>query len=287
MAKFTIGFANMDEIAPFSIAVRESIQAAAAEHPDIDLVMRNNDLNDEEALRNVDEFVELGVDLAIISHVNERMGVEFQRRLVSTPVIAVDVPIQMKTYFGVDNPTLGRLAGKALTDWIGTHWGGQLDKLLVLTEYRVLDWLRSRVGETIQTLLKAFPRLAGREFFVDGGEFSTSFAMAYHVLETWQDECERIAVIGFVEDASLGATEAIMQLGMTDKAVVVGHMGSESLLDHLHDPESPVIAVTTSNPAEYGPRLLDLAERILNGERVSSHHYVATDLHTVDVLKKV
>lgn len=74
MTEFTIGFANQDEKNPFAVAVRQALEAEVAQHPDLRLIVRDNDLDTEKAKAHALEFAEIPVDLAIIFHIDERAG---------------------------------------------------------------------------------------------------------------------------------------------------------------------------------------------------------------------
>jgi len=83
-------------------------------------------------------------------------------RQAGIPVIAVDIPMNGATFFGVDNYRAGHLAGVAQGEWIAAHWHGQVDRVIALVEPRAgtlpaariqgqLDGLQSVVGEVPRT----------------------------------------------------------------------------------------------------------------------------------------
>jgi ABC-type sugar transport system substrate-binding protein len=273
-----IGFANLDEVSPFAIAVRESLQEAARQANDVELIIRDNNLNDERALQNVRDFVDEQVDLAIIFHINQRLGPQFKSVLGTTSIIAVDMPILLTTYFGIDNECIGAMAGNALVEWIDRYWNGQVEKVLALVDRRVLESSCARTLHAVDVLVEHFPHLLDAKFYVDcGNTYETTQSVTQDVLKSWKD-FHHIAVVGFNEVSTMGVIDMVNQLGMADQVAIVGHAASNLLRKELKKPDTRVIAATACYPEKYGPGLIDLAHRILNGERVPSRNYTQMEL---------
>ena len=93
-ATYKIGFANLSEEIPFAVDVRRGLERAAKELSNIDLVVADNRLDGERALKIVDNFIGKDVDLAIEYQLDARFGTvimdKYQR--AGIPVIAVDIP---------------------------------------------------------------------------------------------------------------------------------------------------------------------------------------------------
>lgn len=281
---YTIGFSNLTEESPFCIIVRESLEAAVAQHPNIRLICRDNALDDEKALANARHFAEVPVDLGIIFHINERIGPKLAQMLMvkRIPIIAVDVPIPLTTYFGVNNQHAGAMVGHALVDWINKHWDGKLDKVLATSETRVLESVRLRTSSTID-ILASLPGFDSENvLFIDSGhdrELTIEFAM--NILQRWS-EFHHIAAVGFSENSILGIVEAVRRLGRESDTVIVGQSGTEESFAELRRPGTPLIAMTNYRPYDYGPHLLDLALRVFNGEKLPLHNYIEPHLFTPD-----
>ncbi len=279
---YTIGYSSLCESMP-SVAFRSAtLQEAAAAHPEVRLLMLDNDLNDTKALANAALFAAQPVDVAIIFHINERLGPDINRLLIPRriPIIAIDIPIPMAVYFGGNNRESGRLAGEAQGAWIRAHWGGQVDKLLVLTEARVVSALRDRVDYTVRGLNATLPAPVSRDdtLYLDGG---SSRAMAaertYDVLRRWQD-CAHIALVATNDDSALGALDAARELGIEDRVAIVGHGADEQARVEITRPGSGFVASADYHFEQYGPRLMDLALRMLRGEHVPRENFI---VHTV------
>jgi ribose transport system substrate-binding protein len=131
---YTIGFANLTEDIVFTQLVRESIESAAEEAGNIELVLADNRLDGATALANAENFLTQGVDGVIEFQTDEAFGNVIMSRFRSegVPVIAIDIPMPGATFFGADNYYAGALAGEALAAWVQENWDGQADALLIL-----------------------------------------------------------------------------------------------------------------------------------------------------------
>ncbi len=282
-ATYTIGFANMCETVPFSATVRQGLEAAAAQYPNVRLVVRDNDLNNDKALANAQEFGELGVDLAIIYHIDERMGANLRSVLLKKriPVIAVDIPIPMTVFFGIDNQQAGYLAGEALGKWVQHNWGGAVDKVLVMTEQRALSAIRTRIDSAVQGLADTAQFDKGTIFYLDGGTHqTTAYERSVSVFNLWEG-IQRIAVICSNDDTAMGVIERAREMGREQDIAVIGQ-GANLAINEFPKPGNRFIASTAYYPEKYGEHLLPLALRMLNKERVPFENLIQPVAVTVD-----
>jgi ribose transport system substrate-binding protein len=216
------------------------------------------------------------VDVAIIYHLGEKIGPQiygtFFRNKI--PCIAVDIPLSpMANYFGVNNKQSGQLVGQAMTDWIQAQWGGLVDKLIVMTESRVLDFVKQRVDTAVTTLVSAFG--IGRDdiIYLEGkNQRHTAQTLAQGVLSRWKSY-ERIAILGFNDETALGALDAARTLGREQHVVVAGQ-GANLALDEFANPDTRMIASTAYFPERYGEYLVGLVEHLLHGERIPRENYM-------------
>ena len=157
--RYLIGFSNIYEQNPFTAAVRKQVEAYAEAHPQVDIIVRDNDRDTPRAIRNSQEFADADVDVAIIFHIDQRAGedVVLPLRLKNIPIISVDIPIDRTIYFGLNNERVGREAGQVLADWIKTHWDGQIDKTLVIAEQLLLSFFQQRFLCALDVLEEKIP----------------------------------------------------------------------------------------------------------------------------------
>jgi len=137
--RYRIGFANMTERMDFCRQVREGLEKSAQRLGNVDLLVRNNDLDRQRTLDNADWFVANNVQLAIEFQIDSRAGNVIMDKFnrAGIPVIAVDIPMPGATYFGADNYRAGFMGGQAVGRWVQQRWGQSPDRVLGLQAERV------------------------------------------------------------------------------------------------------------------------------------------------------
>lgn len=274
-----IGFSNLDERNPFTVTVRESLQAVAANTSNIRLVVRDNNLDTPTAKRNAQEFADIPVDVAIIFHIDERAGNEIVKPLRDRgiPIIAIDIPIERSIFMGINNEATGIQAGDILAEWINTHWDGKLEKILVLTEYRVLDIFRLRFDTAVNRLEARVPSFSRSNllYLDNGGEREITAERVAHVLDTWHD-AEHIAIISMNDKISQGAFDAIRQRQRNAHVAVLSYDGTDVALQEFATGDTSLVVSPLLDPQIYGQRVLELAIKLAKGEHVTQWNYIDT-----------
>ena len=132
--RYRIGFANMTERMDFCRQVREGLEKTAQSLGNVDLLVRNNDLDRQRALDNADVFVNNNAQLVVEFQIDSRAGNVIMDKFnrAGVPVIAVDIPMPGATYFRADNYRAGFMAGQGLGRWLHQHWPKPPDLVLSL-----------------------------------------------------------------------------------------------------------------------------------------------------------
>jgi ribose transport system substrate-binding protein len=269
---YRIGFANLGEAIPFAVDVRHSLERAAKEAGNIDLIVADNQLNGEVALTIADRLIVKEVDLAIEYQIDEKVGSlimnKFQR--ANIPVIAIDLPLVGATFLGADNYQSGYMAGEALGNWIKKNWQGEFHRLVILEEPRAGALPTARIDGQMDGLQFVIGEIPPAKITrLDCGNRSDiSEKQMAGVLKKCSEE-HRLAVITFNDDAALGALQAAQRLKREDDVVIVGQGADRMIRPEIRRPNSRVIGSTAYRPEKYGEKLIDLAFKILNGEPVS------------------
>lgn len=283
--KYVFGFSNVDEINPFTIKVRESLEAVAAERSDVELIIRDNNLDTERAIRNAQDFANADVDVAIIFHIDERAGQDVVKPLrdKNIPIISVDIPIARTVYFGLNNQTVGGEAGDVLADWIRQHWNGKIQKTLVMTEYRVLDIFRQRLEYAVYKLEEKIPTFSRENllYLDNGGNAEITSERVQSVLNRWHD-IDHIAIVCMNDNVAIGVLDAIEKTERYDDIALLSHDGTHVAVKEFESNKSSLIVSTHLDANEYGHGLIDLCIRMANGEKVDAYNYV----HTVPMTRE-
>lgn len=286
---YTIGFANQSEELPFAIDVRRSLERAAVDRKNIDLVIADNKLSGEEALRVADRLIDRDVDLVIEYQIDFNVSglIMDKFRQAAIPAIAVDIPMVGATFFGVDNYRAGHVGGKAIGRWIQENWDGHFDKVFVLEEPRAGALLATRMQGQLDGLGEVVGDIEREKLvYLDSG--NTSFISEAEVTEALRDlpDAHRVAVLCFNTDAALGALRAARRLQREEDIVIVGQGADRLLINEIRQPNSRIIGSTAYMPERYGPQMLELALQILAGEPVPPAVYtdhVFLDAQNVDL----
>jgi len=102
------GFGSQSADMPFSVAVTESLKAAAAS-AGVDLLILDNRYDGQTALKNADQFVRERVDLVVEFQIDQHIAPVIADKIsdAGIPMIAVDIPHPHATFFGVNNYRVG------------------------------------------------------------------------------------------------------------------------------------------------------------------------------------
>ncbi|NDJ61597.1 MAG: substrate-binding domain-containing protein, partial [Chloroflexi bacterium] len=274
---YRIGFANMSEEMPFGRDVRRGLEAAVQGTSNIELIVADNQLDPDTALRVADQLIEQQVDLVIEYQIDEQVGNLIASKFYAAgiPVISVDIPMVGATFFGVDNYTAGMMAGTVLGERVRDEWGGDFDFLTILEHPRAGNLPAMR----IQGQLEGFQRIIGalpteRVIRLDCGNTTHVSTREMHTLIERFGTDKRFAVISFNDDAAIGALQAAQQLACDDHVLIVGQGGDRRLRIELRNPNTRIVGSTAFHPESYGGKLLELAQKILAGDSVPPAVYI-------------
>lgn len=282
--QYTIGFANQSEELSFAVAVRRGLERAVATRSNTDLVIVDNKLSGEEALRVADYLIDREVDLAIEYQIDYHTGNLLMEKFkqADVPVIAVDIPMIGATFFGVDNYRCGLDGGIALGEWMRDYWHGEFDCLIVLEEQRAGSLPAARIQGQLDGISEVLGSLPTEKItYLDSGNTASISEIAVYEEMTAHPEAQRIAIVPFNADATLGALNAARRLNRESDIVIVGQGADRSLIEELKNPHSPLIGAIAFMPESYGEKLIEIALSILNGESVppavyTEHSFITT-----------
>lgn len=275
-ATWTIGFSNLDERNPFAVQVREHLEWQASQHPDLRLIVRDNNMNTPQALRNVQEFISVPVDLAVLFHVDERAGAQlvtpFMKRRI--PAICIDIPLFGAIFFGINARSAGNQVGEALSNWVQANWNGRIDKIIVLLESRTLDVFRQRYDYALRKIDDTVGYDKGSLLYLDnGGDQAITAERIAQTIHHWPDQ-HRIVNLCMNDKIASGALQGVRALGREEDVAVASYDGTPVAIEEFQRTDSRLIVSPSFRADLYGQQLMELSWRILNGEKVERAHYV-------------
>ncbi|MEL6151367.1 MAG: substrate-binding domain-containing protein, partial [Chloroflexota bacterium] len=277
-----IGFANLSEHTSFSRDVRRGIEEAARVRG-VELVLADNQLDGEVALRVAENLLHQDLDLVIEYQIDEATGnlIAHQFQQHGIPVIAVDIPMVGATYFGVDNYVAGQTAGLELGQRIQEEWGGTFDTLIVVEQSRAGKLPAMRLQGQIDGLESVLSTIPDEKTIVV--DFDNTVENAHEVIRGVLSALPpqtRIAMICFNDDAAVGALAAARETQHIGNLRLVGQGADRRLRSEMRRNTRALVGATAFCPEMYGDRLLQLALDILDGCAVA----VFAEANAVDLV---
>lgn len=189
--KYLIGMSQANKGEPWRQAMNDQIQAAAAAHPELQVVFADAAQNNAKQVADVEGFLQQGIDLLIISP-NEAApltDVVAKACAAGVPVIVLDRKVNGDAYtmwIGADNALIGEQAGAYAAKWCkdqghdpcqigeirglegstpakergdGFRKGLAADPSAKITASQNADWLREKAIPVSQAMWQANPDL--------------------------------------------------------------------------------------------------------------------------------
>jgi ribose transport system substrate-binding protein len=286
--KLRFGFAGQSAEMPFSQAVTQSLQAAAA-GSGVDLLILDNRYDAATALKNAEEFVRSRIDLVIEFQVEQQVAPVIADRIAAAgiPLIAIDIPHPHAIFFGVDNYRVGYDAGQLLAQYAVDNWRGQVDWILGLDIEEAGSLVQSRITgafEGVRSKLEGIPiesfvRIDGR------GMHDKSYRIALDFLKRHPKD-KHILLAAATDTSALGALQAVQELKRNKQVVIVGQDCIPEAVEEMRKPDSPIIGSVSHEVNEYGPRIIELGLGLLRGRSVPPYNYVTHKLVTSESLQR-
>jgi ribose transport system substrate-binding protein len=124
--KFLIGMSQANKGEPWRQAMNDQIAAAAAQHPELEVVFADAAQNNAKQVQDVENFITQGVKLLIISpnEAGPLTDVVAKAYGQGIPVIVLDRKVngdQYTMWIGADNKQIGQKAGEYVAKWAETE----------------------------------------------------------------------------------------------------------------------------------------------------------------------
>ena len=268
--------------------VREGIEKAAKAN-NVELVTADNKLDGATALANADNFITQGVQGVIEFQTDEKFGKVIMQKFKAKniPVIAIDIPMPGATFFGVNNPVAGQMAGKGLGEWVKKNWNGQVDALVMLELPQSgpipaarlkgqRDGLESVIGKIPENKVK---HLDSKNTLEEARKLMTDTL-------TTLPNAKHIAVVCINDDTAAGAIAAAEAAGRKNQIAVVAVDASDRGREEIRKAGSPQIGSTASFPETYGEKIVPALLKAIKGEKLPPELYTNHEFLTKDNVDK-
>ena len=284
--RLRFGFAAQSGEMPFSLAVADSVTAAAAA-AGVELISLDNRQDPEVAIQNAEEFVKRRVDLVLEFQVEEQVAPHVSHifKKAGIPLVAIDVPHPNSTYFGVDNFDVGFEAGSLLGQYALRKWKGNVDWVVGVGFSEAGSFVQSRITgafEGIRERLKDLP--ADRYVRLEGRGMRGPSRLAMAEFLRGQRKGQRILVAAATDSSALGILETARHLGREEDFAIVGQDCIPEMLEEMRTGKSAIVGSVSHQAEGYGPRLIQLGIALLRGYTVPPYNYVIHRVVTPDNL---
>jgi ribose transport system substrate-binding protein len=280
------GFAVQSADLPFSVAVAQSVSAAAAA-AGVELLVLDNRFDPDVAVHNAEEFVAKRVDLVLEFQVEEAVAPRVAHifKKADIPLVAIDVPHPNATYFGVDNFEVGYEAGSLLAHYAQKMWKGKVDKVLGVGFSEAGSVVQSRIAGAFDALRERLTELpADRYYQIEGRGMREASRSA---MTEFLRDCragEHTLVAAATDSSALGILDAIREADRETSFAIAGQDCIQEALDEMRSGASALIGSISHEAESYGPRLIQLGIALLRGYSVPPYNYVHHRAVTAETL---
>lgn len=274
--RLRFGFAAQSAEMPFSVAVAQSMTAAAAA-AGVELLMLDNHYDGTVAVQNAEEFVAKRVDLAIEFQVEEHVAPRVAHifKKADIPLVAIDVPHPNSTYFGVDNFEVGVEAGSLLAQHALRKWKGKVDCVVGVGFAEAGSFVQNRITGAFDGIRDRLTDLSPEKFIqIEGRGMRQPSNLAVLEFLRGRPKGARILVAAATDSSALGVLDAARESGREADFAIVGQDAIPEALDEMRSGTSALIGSISHEVETYGPRLIQLGISLLRGYTVPPYNYV-------------
>jgi len=281
--KFRVGYAQPNAGHHFGDVVTASL-VKEAQRLRIELLVVDNQWSAELAVKNAHWMVRQKVDFAIEFQIHNEVAPVIAEIFAKAgiPTLALGVPLPGAIYFGPNNYRAGLLCGEALARHAVANWR-RLDRVILLESPFVGPMVQSRFVGTlagIQEVLPGFNRK--RATYKDAkGTTEGAYKATQKVLKSTSRR-DRLLITSINEDGTLGALRAVREARREKYTAIMG-FGFDALppfVEEMRKQGSPLIGSVAFFPEKYGPEVLLIVTRCLNGEAIPPAVYTEHKLVT-------
>ena len=266
-----IGFSQGMNTDDWRRQLNKSMVIEASLHPEVDLEIKDADNNVEEQIKDIEKFIDRGVDVIIVSPIEAKPLTAIVEKSIKKgiPVIVVDRKIDSEgytAYIGADNIEVGRIAAKYIvSNSTGTG------KIIEITGLKTSSPAYER-GLGFSQILKQHPQVK-RIATINGNWESGSVKVQLKKLLQSDPDIEYIFAQN--DRMALGAWETAKELGLENKIKFVGVDALNTQNGGIELVKKGVLQATILYPTG-GNEALRLALKIYNKEPVTKNNLLNT-----------
>ncbi len=284
--RLRFGFAVQNMELPFSVAVAQSVESAAAA-AGVELLMLDNRYDADVAIQNAEEFVRERVDLVLEFEVTEHTAPRIAHifKKADIPLVGIELPHPNATYFGVDNFEVGYEAGVLLAQFALGKWKGKVDWVLGVGLSEAGSFVQSRITGAFEGIRERLSALPANCFVqIEGRGMRHPSKLAVTEFLRNHRKGEHVLVAAATDSSALGVLDAARQAGCEQDFAIAGQDCIPEVLAEMRSGSSAIIGSISHEAETYGPRLIQLGIALLRGYTVPPYNYVRHRVVTPEIL---
>ncbi|MDR3727749.1 MAG: substrate-binding domain-containing protein [Terracidiphilus sp.] len=284
--RLRFGFAAQSAEMPFSIAVTESMIAAAASSG-VELLIFDNQYDPDIAIRNAEECVAKHVDLMLEFQVEEAAAPRIAHifKKADIPLVAIDVPHPNATYFGVDNFESGYEAGVLLAQYAQRKWKGTADWVVGMGFAEAGSFVQRRISGAFDGVRERLLDVPEERYVeIDGRGMRDHSCKAFAEFLRDKPEGQHILIAASTDSSALGVLDAIRQAEREADCAIAGQDCIPEVLEEMRSGKSAIIGSISHEAESYGRRLVQIGISLLRGNSVPPYNYVHQSVVTPETL---
>lgn len=272
-SKIRVGLSISTLNNPFFVDLRDgALEAANALGIDLVVVDAQNDPNRQ--LSGIENLIQSKVDVIIVNPCDSSAVVPAVKAAnkAGIPVVTVDRGAdggEVVSHIASDNVAGGRMAG----EFIAKLLGGK-GKVVELEGIPGTSAARDR-GKGFNEAIAKYPNIKVVARQEAGFDRAKGMAVMENILQA-QPEID--AVFAHNDEMALGALRAIKAAGRLDKIKIVGFDATDDAVKAVK--EGTMAATIAQKPREMGKIAVEVAKKIVNGEKVEKYIPVPLELVT-------
>jgi len=274
--RLRFGFAAQSAEMPFSVAVAQSVTAAAAA-AGVELLILDNRYDPDIAIQNAEEFVAKRVDPVLEFQVEEYVAPRVAHifKKAGMPLIAIDVPHPNATYFGVDNFEVGYEAGTLLAQHAQHKWKSKVDWVLGVGFAEAGSFVQSRITGAFEGIRERLADISADLYLqIEGRGMRQPSKLTVAEFLCKRRKGERILVAASTDSSALGVLDAARDAGREADFAIVGQDCIPEALEEMRSGRGAFIGSISHEVESYGPRLIQLGISLLRGYAVPPYNYI-------------
>jgi ribose transport system substrate-binding protein len=241
--RLRFGFAVQSAEMPFSVAVAQSVTAAAAASG-VELLLLDNRYDPDVAIQNAEEFVEKRVDLVLEFQVEEAVAPRVAHifKKADIPLVAIDVPHPNATYFGVDNFEVGYEAGSLLAQYAQRKWKGRVDRVVGVGLHEAGSFVQSRLTGAFDGIRERLKELTPGDFLqIEGRGMREPSRLAMRDIIRAHSVGQHVLVAAATDSSALGVLDAVREAGREADFAIAGQDCIPEVLEEMRTGSSAII----------------------------------------------